>query len=172
MKKRGIIAIASIALLLVGCGEKGEKSEETQKSIAHVSSSAQPIHELLPGTSYTPQARSETTPISSKNAVAEQMKGKVQKAVKQIVAKKQTMSGKELFGKCASCHGVDGKRKALGKSRAIAGMKREEILKKLEDYKAGTLNQYGMGVLMKGQVAGLSEKEMEALASYIASLGK
>ena len=78
--------------------------------------------------------------------------------------------GKELFGKCASCHGADGKRKALGKSAPIAGMSKDEVVKILKEYKAGTLNKYGMGALMKGQVAGLSDEDIEALAAYIASL--
>ena len=78
--------------------------------------------------------------------------------------------GKELFNKCASCHGSDGKRKALGKSAPIAGMSKDELVKTLKEYQAGSLNKYGMGGLMKGQVAGLSEADIEALAAYISSL--
>ncbi len=78
--------------------------------------------------------------------------------------------GKELFAKCASCHGSDGKRKALGKSGVIAGMPKDEVAKKLKEYKAGNLNLYGMGALMKSQVATLSDSDIEALAAYISSL--
>ncbi len=78
--------------------------------------------------------------------------------------------GKELYAKCASCHGSDGKRKALGKSGVIAGMPKDEVAKKLKGYKAGSLNQYGMGALMKSQVATLSDSDIEALAAYISSL--
>jgi len=78
--------------------------------------------------------------------------------------------GKELFAKCASCHGSDGKRKALGKSGVIAGMPKDEVAKKLKEYKAGSLNLYGMGALMKSQVATLSDSDIEALAAYISSL--
>ena len=78
--------------------------------------------------------------------------------------------GKELFGKCASCHGSDGKRKALGKSAPIAGMPKDEVVKILKGYKAGTLNKYGMGALMKSQAAPLSDSDIEALAAYISSL--
>ncbi len=72
--------------------------------------------------------------------------------------------------KCASCHGPKGERKALGKSAPIGGMAKDEVLEKLKGYKAGTLNLYGMGALMKTQVASLSDAELEALAAYISTL--
>jgi cytochrome c553 len=78
--------------------------------------------------------------------------------------------GKALYGKCAGCHGVDGKTKALGKAPVIAGQKAEVLKKLLEEYKAGERNAYGMGTLMQGQVAGLSESELAALADYISKL--
>ena len=78
--------------------------------------------------------------------------------------------GKELYAKCASCHGKDGKRKALGKSGIIAGQPKEELIKKIKGYKAGTFNLSGMGALMKSQVANLSDSDIEALAEYISSL--
>ncbi len=86
------------------------------------------------------------------------------------VAAGNSAEGKKIFAKCASCHGSDGKRKALGKSAPIAGMPKDEVIKKLKGYKAGTLNQYGMGALMKSQAAPLSDSEIEALAAYISSL--
>ncbi|MRJ02617.1 MAG: c-type cytochrome [Epsilonproteobacteria bacterium] len=78
--------------------------------------------------------------------------------------------GATLYAKCSGCHGTKGERKALGKSAPIGGMAKEELLKKLKGYQAGTLNLYGMGGLMKGQVAGLSEGDLEALADYISKL--
>ncbi len=78
--------------------------------------------------------------------------------------------GKALYAKCAGCHGADGKTKALGKSAVIAGQPAEEIEKKLKEYKAGTRNVAGMGMLMKGQVASLSDEDIKVLAQYIASL--
>ncbi|NPA03983.1 MAG: c-type cytochrome [Epsilonproteobacteria bacterium] len=78
--------------------------------------------------------------------------------------------GKTLFVKCASCHGPKGERHALGKSAVIAGMDKDELIKILKEYKEGTLNKYGMGALMKGQVADLSDKDIADLAAYISSL--
>ena len=78
--------------------------------------------------------------------------------------------GKAIFAKCAGCHGQDGKKKALNKSAVIAGVDAATTLKKLKGYKAGTLNQHGMGSLMKGQVSSLSDEDMKAVADYIATL--
>ena len=78
--------------------------------------------------------------------------------------------GKELFAKCAGCHGADGKTKALGKSEIIAGQPAADLEKKIGEYKAGTRNVAGMGTLMKGQVGSLSDDDIKAVAAYISSL--
>jgi cytochrome c553 len=78
--------------------------------------------------------------------------------------------GKAVYAKCVSCHGPDGKTKALGKSEIIAGQNAADLEKKMQEYKAGTRNVAGMGSLMKGQVAGLSDEDIKAVAEYIANL--
>ena len=78
--------------------------------------------------------------------------------------------GKELFAKCAGCHGADGKQKALGKSALIAGEKASDLAEKISAYKAGTRNVTGMGALMKGQVATMSDADIEAVSNYISGL--
>ena len=78
--------------------------------------------------------------------------------------------GAALFKKCAGCHGAKGEKKALGKSAVIAGLDAATIEKDLHGYKAGTLNKHGMGMLMKGQVASLSDAQIKELAQYISGL--
>jgi cytochrome c553 len=78
--------------------------------------------------------------------------------------------GAALYKKCAGCHGAKGEKKALGKSAPIAGWDKAKVVEALKGYKAGTRNVYGMGALMKGQVAGLSDADIEALADYISKL--
>lgn len=80
--------------------------------------------------------------------------------------------GKALYQKCAACHGQKGEKKALGKSEIIAGWKEAKTLDALKGYKAGTRNTKGMGALMKGQVASVSDADMKVLAKYIATLKK
>jgi cytochrome c553 len=72
--------------------------------------------------------------------------------------------------KCASCHGANGKTAALGKSAIIAGQSSAALLKKLQGYKAGTLNVNGMGAVMKGNVATLDAKALSEVATYISKL--
>ena len=76
-------------------------------------------------------------------------------------------SGKELYGKCAGCHGADGKTLALGKSAAIAGQSKKELIRKIQDYIAGRRNVNGMGTLMKVQVSNLSGDDVVRLSEYI-----
>ncbi len=80
--------------------------------------------------------------------------------------------GAAAFAKCAGCHGANGEKAALGKSAIITGEDAAVTVEKLNGYKAGTLNQYGMGGVMKGQVATLDDAAIKELADYIASLKK
>ena len=101
---------------------------------------------------------------------------KATEAVKETAQKaKEAVAGNDdkgaaLFAKCKSCHGADGKTKALGKSEVIAGQSADDLTKKLTEYKAGTRNVAGMGTLMKGQVASMSDEDIKALATYISKL--
>jgi cytochrome c len=74
--------------------------------------------------------------------------------------------GATLFKKCAACHGATGEKVALGKSKIIKDLSKEQIVTAIKGYKDGT---YGgpMKALMKGQVASLSDADVEAVAEYI-----
>lgn len=80
-------------------------------------------------------------------------------------------SGADLYQQCASCHGTLGEKKALGKSKVINELSKEELVTALKGYKEGS---YGasMKALMKGQVTKLEDNDMTALAEYISQLKK
>lgn len=78
--------------------------------------------------------------------------------------------GAAVYAKCAGCHGANGEKSALNKSAVITGQAAATTVEQLTAYKAGTLNKYGMGGLMKGQVAALSDADIQAVADYIAGL--
>jgi len=80
--------------------------------------------------------------------------------------------GAASFAKCAGCHGQNAEKAALGKSAIIAGQDAAKTIEKLKGYKAGTLNQHGMGGLMKGQVASMDDATIKEVADYIAGLKK
>jgi cytochrome c553 len=97
-----------------------------------------------------------------------------EKATEAVADAKEAVTGgadgKALFAKCAGCHGADGKTAALGKSAVIAGQPAADLEKKIAEYKAGTRNVAGMGALMKGQVASMSDADIKAVATYISGL--
>lgn len=78
--------------------------------------------------------------------------------------------GAALFAKCAGCHGQKGEKAALGKSAVIQGMDAAKLEELIKGYKAGTLNQHGMGTLMNGQVKSMSDEDIKAVSEYIAGL--
>jgi cytochrome c553 len=75
-----------------------------------------------------------------------------------------------LYKNCAGCHGDNGETKALQLSKIIAGQAKEKTVLQLTAYKNGELNKYGLGNIMKMQVATLSEDDIKNLAEYIATL--
>jgi len=86
-----------------------------------------------------------------------------------VHASNNNILGKDIWAKCMGCHGKNGEKKALGKSDIIGGEAKDAILYQLKEYRAGNLNQYGMGGLMKGQTQ-LTNRELEAVARYIETL--
>ena len=71
------------------------------------------------------------------------------------------------YAKCAGCHGADGEKAALGKSKIIKDMPKAEFVAALKGYQDGT---YGgaMKGLMAGQAKGLDEATIQAIADQIA----
>lgn len=78
------------------------------------------------------------------------------------------------FKKCIACHGPDAKKIAPGSKGdvTIAGMAKEDLLKKLKGYKAKTEDNGGAKAIMYGQMASVSDADIEALADYISKLPK
>lgn len=78
-------------------------------------------------------------------------------------------SGVDTYKKCAGCHGLNGEKKALGKSAVITGWDAEKTLAALKGYKEGSYGGVMKGV-MKGQVSSLSDADIQELANHIATL--
>ncbi len=75
--------------------------------------------------------------------------------------------GAALYKKCSTCHGANGEKPALGKSKIIKDMTKADFIAAMKGYKDGS---YGgaMKGLMKGQVTSLSDADIEAIANVIA----
>merc|ERR1711941_82022 len=76
--------------------------------------------------------------------------------------------GKGLYLKCAGCHGASAEKPALGKSQVIKGWDAAKTVEALKGYKDGTYGGVMKGV-MKGQVASLSDEDIQALGEYIST---
>ena len=77
-----------------------------------------------------------------------------------------TASLADAYQKCVACHGANGEKVALGKSKVIKDMSKADIEASLLGYQNGT---YGgpMKGLMKGQVKSLSAADIAAIANKI-----
>ena len=73
-------------------------------------------------------------------------------------------AGKARSAACAGCHGADGH--GVAPNPALAGKPEAEQVKALQDYKSGGR----ANPIMKGIAASLSDKDMEDVAAYYASL--
>ena len=71
------------------------------------------------------------------------------------------------YAKCVGCHGANGEKVAMGKSKVIKDMTKADFIAAMKGYKDGS---YGgpMKGLMKGQVSSLSDADIEAIANQIA----
>jgi len=109
----------------------------------------------------------------AKSAVAEKAAAAtaaVTGAVAAATGGADSAKGKALYAKCGGCHGADGKTKAMGKSEVIAGQAAADLETKIAEYKAGTRNVAGMGMIMKGQVGSMSDEDIKAISAYISGL--
>ena len=87
-----------------------------------------------------------------------------------LIAASATYSFAASFAACATCHGANGEKAALGKSEIIKGWDEAKTIASLNGYKAGTLNIHGMGAVMKGQVVKLNDADIADLAKQIAAM--
>mgnify|MGYP000856067343 FL=1 len=71
---------------------------------------------------------------------------------------------------CAGCHGASFEKVAMGKSAIVKGWDEAKTVAALNGYKAGTLNTYGMGAVMKSQAAKLSDADIADIAKQIAAM--
>ncbi|MCX6062465.1 MAG: c-type cytochrome [Campylobacterales bacterium] len=75
--------------------------------------------------------------------------------------------GADLYKKCAVCHGAQGEKAALGKSKIIKDLGVSGVITALKGYKDGTYGGPSKAV-MKGQASPLTDAQISAIASYIA----
>ena len=194
MKKITMLSIVAAAMLFVGCGEDSKKAaseattkavESTKEAASHavdatkeaadkaVEAAKETTAKAVEATKDAADKAVEATKEAASEAVDSTKEGVATAAATAATAVADTatnVAGAAAYAKCAGCHGADGKTKALGKSPVIAGQSKEELVTKLNGYKAGTINVSGMGNLMKGQVATMDDAAIDAVSAYISTL--
>ena len=70
------------------------------------------------------------------------------------------------YAKCSACHGVNGEKAALGKSKIIKDLSKADFVSALKGYQAGTYGGAQKG-LMVGQVKDMTEATMNEIADTI-----
>lgn len=194
-----LISVALAAFLLVGCSDEQSKSTQTTtdavKEPTTVMSTAHKIDAAIKNATKSADEVTQSvkelsdTTIEKTKEIVEQAKGVTNEAVtrtkevaKDVADEVQTSAaavseslsaenelGASAYKVCSSCHGVNGEKPALGKSKVIQGWSVSKVLHALDGYKDGS---YGgtMKAVMKGQASGLTEEKAKAIAEYISTL--
>ena len=186
MSKIIMLSLVAAAVLFVGCGEDSKKavSETTTKAVESTKEATTKAVEATKNMANKAVEAAKEAEAAVEKATAKAVEATKEAADKAVDSAEKAVgtavsdavenvvvtAGKEAYAKCAGCHGVDGKTKALGKSPVIAGIAKDELITMINGYKAGTRDVAGMGTLMKGQVASMNDTAIEAVSIYISKL--
>ena len=191
MNKIILLSLVTATLIFTGCGEKETTSDATTKAVESTKAAASDVvdaakeaaekaavkaqeaadaikkstHDAVEATKEAADKAAAATKEAADKAVVA-----TTEAVEEVKSEVTSALGAQAYKKCSGCHGADGKTKALGKSPVIAGLAKDDLVTMLKEYKAGTRNVAGMGALMKGQVATMSDADIEAVSAHISAL--
>lgn len=138
-----VALIIGLSLLFVGC-------ESSSKPTQSTNSAPQPAQEAV------------NAPSVSKEDVVQESAMPTDEPTQ--------MTGEMIYTqKCASCHGQQGERKALGTSQIISTFSEQSIIDALKGYKEGT---YGgeRKMLMAPHAKALSDEDIANVSRYISEL--
>jgi len=145
-------------------------AEATKEAATATADKAKEATEAVKDTAKKAVDATKETANKAAEATKEAATATAEKAKEAVAGGADDAKGKALFAKCAGCHGANGEKPALGKSEVIKGWDAAKAEEAINGYKAGTRNVHGMGGLMKGQVAALSDEDVKAVATYISTL--
>ena len=173
IKKEFLMAISLSALLLGGCfnSETGASQvaangeTETQAPVKSEAKVEKPAPVAEPVKEEAPKVveKAESAPVAEEApAQIEEAPAKAEEP-----AKEEASAPSINLAGCVGCHGANFEKKAMGVSKVVSEMSKEDIVTALKGYKDGT---YGgaMKGLMKGQVASYDDAKIDAVASAIA----
>ena len=156
-------AVLSSALFLAGCSGDSDEAKTAQAPVAEQNAMAvkQPEPVAAP--------KEALQPAPAKEAVAqveEKVEAVKEEVKEEVAAVAVAPSGEKAYATCIGCHGAKAEG---GVGPRLSGQSVEDIVTKLEKYKAG--EQIGpMTAMMAPMASGLSTDEMKAIAEYVSTL--
>jgi len=108
-------------------------------------------------------AEVETRKIVRRNSITAAIAIAALEATVVIAQGGDARSARSLAASCASCHGTAGV--SVGDVESLAGKPREEIVRKMQEFKSGARPSTIMGQLAKGY----TDEQIEALAGWFAA---
>lgn len=144
-----------------------EKTEETANKVVEAAKNTE-VAKVIEETTKRVEEIAQSAVVKGED-ITKDITTQVSKALDSVqkTPTTTTTDGAALFAtKCASCHGLKAEKKALGQSQIIAGWSSDTVKAAINGYKDGTYGK-NMKMLMKGQVAALSDADVSALAEFI-----
>jgi len=153
-----IIVPVIVALFLVGCSEESKKEPQKAKQEQTI------VKDVKVEEPKVVEKVVKKEPVIEVDAPAKEVVDEKIATVQEATSTK--VDAKTIYKACASCHGANGEKAALNKSKIIKDMSKADVAAALHGYKDGT---YGgpMRGLMKGQVGSLSDADITAIAEKI-----
>ncbi len=84
-----------------------------------------------------------------------------------LLASTALMAKPASYNACIGCHGMKGEKNTMAPQSKPNTLTKAEIVKALQGYKAGTLNKYGKGAIMRGFASRLTDAQMKEIADYL-----
>ncbi len=85
-----------------------------------------------------------------------------------LLATTALMAGKPAsYNACIGCHGMQGEKNTMAPASKPNTMSKAAVVAALKGYKAGTLNKYGKGAIMRGFASRLTDAQMTEIANFI-----
>jgi len=167
IRKEFLMALSLSALLLGGCvdsstGASARADMEGGEATKTEAKAEAPKAEAKKAEAPVAQ-KAEAPKAEEKKAEAPKAEEKKAEAPKEKTA---PASAEVSTAACAGCHGANFEKKAMGVSKIVNTLSKDDIKKALHGYKDGT---YGgsMKTIMKGQAGGLSDAQIDAIANKV-----
>ena len=177
---KGIFIATSLVALLVGCVDsstgaaaradmEGDKQTETKTAPAPKAKEKAPVAQkadLAPATKAVAPAK-ETTPAEAEVVAAtEKATPAAEETPAEAPAKTAPVTTSVDLNACIACHGAQFEKVAMGVSKVVKEMSKEDIVTALKGYRDGS---YGasMRALMQGQVSSWDDAKIKAVAEQI-----